>query len=84
VRTVGEALADPHTAARDLIVTTPHPVWGEVRQVLTAARAGPPRTRNEPAPRLGQHTDAVVEEICGFDAAERRKLREKGAFGASP
>lgn len=82
VRTVGEALADPHNAARDLIVTTPHPIWGEVRQVLTASRAGPPRTRHEPAPRLGQHTDAVVEEICGFDTAERRQLRDKGAFGA--
>ncbi len=84
VRTVGEALADPHTAARDLIVTTAHPTWGEVRQVRTAARAGPPRTRDEAAPALGQDTDAVVAEICGLDAAGRRELREKGAFGTRP
>jgi crotonobetainyl-CoA:carnitine CoA-transferase CaiB-like acyl-CoA transferase len=82
VRTVGEALADPHTVARDLVVTTPHPTWGEVGQVRTAARAGTPRVSHEPAPRLGQHTDDVVEEICGYDAPTRRHLREKGAFGA--
>jgi crotonobetainyl-CoA:carnitine CoA-transferase CaiB-like acyl-CoA transferase len=82
VRTVGEALADPHTAARDLIVSATHPIWGEVRQVRTAARAGTPRTHHDPAPRLGQDTDVVVEEILGLDVATRSVLREKGAFGA--
>jgi crotonobetainyl-CoA:carnitine CoA-transferase CaiB-like acyl-CoA transferase len=81
VRTVEEALADPHTAARELVVTTGHPVWGELRHVRTAARAGAPRRDHAPAPLLGANTDAVLAELCGYDAARIAALRAAGAFG---
>jgi crotonobetainyl-CoA:carnitine CoA-transferase CaiB-like acyl-CoA transferase len=81
IHTVAEALADEHTEARQLVVSTPHPRWGTVRQVATAARVGPARTAHVPAPSLGEHTDAVLEEVCGYDRATRQTLRHGGAFG---
>lgn len=32
-----------------------------------------------PAPRLGEHTDQVLQEVAGFSAAEVERLREQGA-----
>jgi crotonobetainyl-CoA:carnitine CoA-transferase CaiB-like acyl-CoA transferase len=34
-----------------------------------------------PAPGVGQHTDAVLREVLGYDDARIRALREKGALG---
>ncbi len=34
-----------------------------------------------PAPDVGQHTDAVLREVLGYDDARIRALREKGALG---
>ncbi|WP_411152458.1 CaiB/BaiF CoA transferase family protein [Streptomyces sp. A30] len=81
VNTVPEALAEEHTLARGLIVSAEHPVWGEVRQVLTAARAGTPRVRHSRAPRLGEDTEQVLAEVCGYDVTRHQELRAAGAFG---
>ncbi len=48
VRAVPDALADPHTVARGLVVETEHPRFGTVRQVASPVRAGPARTRPSP------------------------------------
>jgi crotonobetainyl-CoA:carnitine CoA-transferase CaiB-like acyl-CoA transferase len=34
-----------------------------------------------PPPALGEHTDAVLSELCGLDAAELEKLRADGVIG---
>jgi crotonobetainyl-CoA:carnitine CoA-transferase CaiB-like acyl-CoA transferase len=34
-----------------------------------------------PAPAVGEHTDAVLREVLGYDDARIRALREKGALG---
>jgi len=84
VLTVEQALADAQTTARRLVVSTPHPTWGKVPQVRTAARAGAPRPEHRPAPRLGEHTEVVLEKVCGFNGAKQSALREAGAFGDPP
>ncbi len=35
-----------------------------------------------PAPRLGQHTDAVLAELLGYDAHHIGQLRDQGIIGA--
>ena len=35
-----------------------------------------------PAPALGEHTDAVLRELCGFGRAELAELRDAGVIGA--
>jgi crotonobetainyl-CoA:carnitine CoA-transferase CaiB-like acyl-CoA transferase len=41
-----------------------------------------PGTVREPAPLLGQHTDAVLRERLGLDDAEIARLRAAGAVGS--
>jgi crotonobetainyl-CoA:carnitine CoA-transferase CaiB-like acyl-CoA transferase len=35
----------------------------------------------EPAPTLGEHTDAVLRELCGYDEQTLAELRRQGALG---
>lgn len=81
VNSVQEALRDPHTEARDLIVTTHHPVFGDVRQVASPVRVGEPRREHRRAPRRGEHTDEILGAMLGYDAEDVERLRAAGAFG---
>jgi crotonobetainyl-CoA:carnitine CoA-transferase CaiB-like acyl-CoA transferase len=81
VSTVPMALRDPHTLARKLVVEVEHPVWGIVREVATASRAGEQREHHTRAPELGEHNESVLTELCGYDEVERRALELAGAFG---
>jgi len=73
-----EMLADPQVAANGLIVESVHPHAGPMRQPRPAARfeATPAEIRT-PAPVLGEHTDAVLEEM-GLSAKEIDALRTEG------
>jgi crotonobetainyl-CoA:carnitine CoA-transferase CaiB-like acyl-CoA transferase len=83
INTIPQALTDEHTLARELVITAEHPQWGPLRQIATAARAGAPRTEHRRAPLLGEHTEAVLSELCGFDEGQRQALRTAGAFGTT-
>ncbi|GIX48807.1 MAG: CoA transferase [Candidatus Tectimicrobiota bacterium] len=81
VFSVAEALRDAHTLARGLIVETPHPRFGTVRQLASPVRVGkqPPRYRRAPQ----RHEDAayVLEQLLGYSPARIAELRAAGAFG---
>jgi crotonobetainyl-CoA:carnitine CoA-transferase CaiB-like acyl-CoA transferase len=81
INTVPQALAEEHTAARRLVVTTEHPRFGAVRQVASAVRAGPPRTEHRRAPLMGEHTATVLGELLGLEQHEIDELARAGAFG---
>lgn len=81
VNTVPEALAEAHTAERGLVLEVEHPVWGQVRQVATAARVGQPRTSHRRASALGENTVEILAELCGYSQQEQVALRTAGAFG---
>ena len=78
---IEEALADPQVVARDGIDTYSHERFGEVRRVRSPLRLSGPRRAAERAPRLGEHTDAVLVEVGGYDAGGLADLRQRGAFG---
>jgi len=83
VRTPLETLASPEAEASGMIHTITHPVVGEMRIVgnpmhMSATPAQPPR----PAPLLDQHTDQVLAEVLGYDAARLARMREAGIIGA--
>lgn len=73
-----EALADPHTRARDMIQTVQHPVDGVVKVLGPPVKLSdtPGRVRTA-APLLGQHCDAILAEV-GFAEDEIEKLRSDG------
>ena len=81
VNTVAQALADPHTAARGMVVTTDHPRYGQVRQVASPVRVGADPPTHRRAPRLGEDQSYVLHEMLGYDDGTIARLRAAGAFG---
>lgn len=81
IQTVGQVLGHPHTAARGLLRTVPLPE-GEVRVAAQPMRfgAGAP-VRVSPPPGLGQHTQAVLTQVLGIDAAGYAELQAAGVVG---
>ena len=81
VNDVKEALEDEHTLARELLVSTPHPRFGEVRHVRSPVRVGPVPSQVQRAPLRGEHTRSVLREILGYDEARIERLQASGVFG---
>ncbi|TFD67744.1 CaiB/BaiF CoA transferase family protein [Cryobacterium ruanii] len=82
VNTVREALADPHTVARDMLVQTEHPRFGTIVQVATAARVGSLLTARGRAPARDEDGPEILSNLLGYPETQIRELRETGAFGA--
>ena len=82
VNTVEQALADPQTAARELIVETEHPHFGTVRQLASPVRVGGERPSYRRAPRRNEDADHVLRTLLGYDGARIEQLGAAGAFGA--
>jgi crotonobetainyl-CoA:carnitine CoA-transferase CaiB-like acyl-CoA transferase len=68
INSVAEALAEPQALARDAIGRCEHPRLGEVRQVRTPFVMEGVARDVLPAPALGADTEAVLRELCGWDA----------------
>jgi len=81
INTIKEVFADPHVQARGVLVDMQRDD-GAILQVV----ANPVRLSETPAdyriapPRLGQHTDEVLEGWLGLGADELAGLREKGVI----
>lgn len=79
MNTAADVAADPHIAARGMIVEVPHHAGGTVRVAASPLHlsATPPTYRHGiPAP--GGDTDAVLAEFAGMDAAEIATARAAG------
>jgi crotonobetainyl-CoA:carnitine CoA-transferase CaiB-like acyl-CoA transferase len=75
------AFSSENTAARGMVRDVAHPAGGTFRALATPLPAGgTPPCREDPPPRLGEHTDAVLRE-AGFSPEEISGLREAGAIG---
>ncbi|MEN3283862.1 MAG: hypothetical protein V7607_5002 [Solirubrobacteraceae bacterium] len=70
VNSVEQALGDEHTVARELVVATEHPRFGEVKQIGSPVRVGAPRREHTRAPRRGEHTEEILRDVLGYDAAK--------------
>jgi len=74
-----EMLEDAHFRAREAIVTTLHPRFGELRMQNVAPKlSATPGGIHSPAPELGQHTDQILGSLLGFDGAKLAALRSGG------
>jgi crotonobetainyl-CoA:carnitine CoA-transferase CaiB-like acyl-CoA transferase len=82
VNSVDEALADPQSAARHVVVSTEHPRFGSVRQVASAVRVGEEPATYRRAPRRHEDADAVLGNLLGYSEGHRASLAGEGAFGA--
>ncbi|MQA78595.1 MAG: CoA transferase [Streptosporangiales bacterium] len=84
VNDVAHALREEHTLARELVVSTDHPRFGEVRQVSSPARVGSPPRHHRRAPQLGEDTSDILRAILGYDDDTVATLSADGAFGTPP
>ena len=71
---------DPHLNERGFVKTVEHPQHGEVRLLGFPPRMSGSEVPIRPAPLLGEHTDEVLTEELGLDAAELGALREAGVL----
>ena len=71
-----DMLEDPHFAAREAIVTVPHPDFGELRMQNVAPKLSEtPGAVRSPIPELGQHNDEVYLELLEVDRGRYDALR---------
>ena len=73
-----EMIDNEQVRARELIAEFDHPDIGRVRQPMPAARFDrTPAAVPGPAPRIGEHTVAILTEL-GLDATQVERLRDQG------
>jgi len=78
VSNVKQVFADPQVIHREMKISMAHPA-AEVPLIGSPIKmsATPVRYRRPP-PRLGEHTDEVLEQLLGLAATERTELRRAG------
>lgn len=82
VNTVAQAMREPHTLARGLIVETEHPRFGTVRQPASPARVGDEPVPYRRAPLRNEDAGYVLFELLGYQEDTVEQLRGDGAFGS--
>jgi len=75
IQSVSEALNDPQTLARGLIVEIEHPTLGIARSIANPIRLGAqPVVYRLPPPLLGEHTTAILRELKYTESEVERAL----------
>jgi formyl-CoA transferase len=74
-----EMLVDPHFKARNAIVSTSHPKFGELKMQNVAPKLSlTPGSIDGPAPSLGEHNEEVYRGILGFSSERIAELKAGG------
>jgi crotonobetainyl-CoA:carnitine CoA-transferase CaiB-like acyl-CoA transferase len=82
INTIDRAAEHPQAIARGVFAECEHPVAGRTKVVSPYFRMSEtPGGVRSAAPLLGQHTDEVLRDELGLDAAELSELRRAGAIG---
>lgn len=76
---VTEALSQPQTVAREMVVEVEHQTLGTIPIVNRPIKFDEKQPKPEAPPVLGQHTDAILAEVLGLSADEIAALRSAKA-----
>src|SRR5438477_11776225 len=74
----GEVLADPHLKAREMIVDVEYPARGTYKTVGCPIKLSASPVVVSRPPLLGEHTDVLLESLCGVEPDEAKRLRQEG------
>lgn len=85
IKNVPEALEDAERSGRDMILTLTGPAGEQLRTVDTPIRfdENQPRIATYP-PRLGEHTQSVLQEFLQYSDAELSSLEDQGVIADLP
>ncbi len=82
INDLGQVFEHPQVKARGSIVEVEHPRAGRMRMPGVPFRlSATPGAVRTPSPTLGQHTDEILGEMLGLDAAAIAALRSAGVLG---
>jgi crotonobetainyl-CoA:carnitine CoA-transferase CaiB-like acyl-CoA transferase len=81
INNVAQALVEPHTLARDLIIETEHPHWGTIKQLASPVRVGSDKPTHRRAPMRNENFAEITGELLGYSAEKISELSRAGAFG---
>ena len=77
----GEVLADPHLAAREMIVELDYPERdGTYRTVGCPVKLSDSPAEVTRPPTLGEHTGDLLADLCGVSPEDLERLREQGVI----
>lgn len=81
INSLDEVFADPQVQARGMVTPWAHPLRDGLPLVASPIKLSRTPVRTDlPPPLLGQHTDEVLAELLGYDAARIAALRDQGAI----
>jgi crotonobetainyl-CoA:carnitine CoA-transferase CaiB-like acyl-CoA transferase len=82
LRDVLEVVSDAHLHARGFLTDVTNETGTVALPNSPMRYEGSDLRPLTPSPLLGEHTDAVLSELCGLDSAELAELRRTGVIGA--
>lgn len=81
VNSISDLLTDPQVVANNYLPEIDHPTLGKTRWMFTPIEfSGTPLAFGCPAPELGQHTEEVLTEVCGYSWEDVNQMRESHAI----
>lgn len=81
VNTIAELIDDPQVIASDIIENFDHPVLGPIKKLRNPINLSktPAKTRL-PAPEVGQHTEEILIDICGYSWKDIERFKNEGVI----
>ena len=78
INSLDEVFSDPQVQARGMVTHWQHPLKHDLKLVASPLKLEKTPVRTDrPPPMLGQHTDEVLGELLGVDAARLATLRDR-------
>ena len=81
INKLSEVFSDPHVVARDMVLEMAHSSGQTVKVIANPVKLSEtPVDYRLPPPLLGEHTDAILTDRLGLNAAALAALREKNVI----
>jgi len=81
VNTIADVIQDPQVLENEYLVSYDHPLLGKVQVTSSPIKMSEAPSRvMSPAPELGQHTEEILLDLCGYTWEDITRLKEEGVI----